>query len=363
MAFDDRDYSRQNYGGTPGSGLEMFYRVIAWLNQSFRMFTLWRVVVRIHILFLLFIAVRVLFDLANVVWTLRWMALLFVSVLLHEFGHVLACRRVGGRADEIIMWPLGGLAMCDPPRRPWPDFWTTFWGPMVTFLLAAGAWTTLALTLGPAATGVTFNPFNPWVVEHMHGGFVGVVQDLFVVNYILLLFNLALIFYPFDGGRLVQAVIWMRSSYRRSMELVIPVGLVGSILVGVIGLVVNQALLVLIAVFGGITCYQQAMRLRYASEYGEGSGGEGWLQFRESYLTPDDDDDEPGAKPKRMGWIQRRRERKQAERQRRDAERAEHDAAELDRILAKVSHEGLESLTPAERRTLENATKKKRGER
>src|SRR2546421_12749422 len=32
---------------------------------------------------------------------------LFGFVLLHEFGHVLACRSVGGIANRILLWPLG----------------------------------------------------------------------------------------------------------------------------------------------------------------------------------------------------------------------------------------------------------------
>src|SRR5947207_3103150 len=34
----------------------------------------------------------------------------FGLVLLHEFGHVFACRSVGGTADRVLLWPLGGLA-------------------------------------------------------------------------------------------------------------------------------------------------------------------------------------------------------------------------------------------------------------
>jgi hypothetical protein len=43
---------------------------------------------------------------------------LFGLVLLHEFGHVLACRLVDGVATRIVLWPLGGVALVDPPARP-----------------------------------------------------------------------------------------------------------------------------------------------------------------------------------------------------------------------------------------------------
>src|SRR5215510_4080663 len=43
---------------------------------------------------------------------------LFLIVTLHEFGHSLACRQVGGSAERIVLWPLGGVAYVVPPQRP-----------------------------------------------------------------------------------------------------------------------------------------------------------------------------------------------------------------------------------------------------
>ena len=46
----------------------------------------------------------------SLAWNVLEYLALFVIVLLHEFGHALACRQVGGRANEIVLWPLGGVA-------------------------------------------------------------------------------------------------------------------------------------------------------------------------------------------------------------------------------------------------------------
>ena len=51
-------------------------------------------------------------------WNLLEYLALFFIVTLHEFGHALACRSVGGKADQIVLWPLGGVAYVDPPQRP-----------------------------------------------------------------------------------------------------------------------------------------------------------------------------------------------------------------------------------------------------
>jgi Zn-dependent protease len=60
----------------------------------------------------------------------------FVLVLLHEFGHVLACRSVGGTADRVLLWPLGGLAFVAPPARPGALLWSIAAGPLVNVVLA-----------------------------------------------------------------------------------------------------------------------------------------------------------------------------------------------------------------------------------
>jgi Zn-dependent protease len=61
---------------------------------------------------------------------------LFVIVTLHEFGHSLACRQVGGRASGIVLWPLGGVAYVVPPQRPGATLWSLAAGPLVNVALA-----------------------------------------------------------------------------------------------------------------------------------------------------------------------------------------------------------------------------------
>src|SRR5256885_4754166 len=69
------------------------------------------------------------------VWNVLEYLSLFAIVLLHEFGHALACRQVGGRADEIVLWPLGGIAYVNPPPRPGALLWSIAAGPLVNLLL------------------------------------------------------------------------------------------------------------------------------------------------------------------------------------------------------------------------------------
>ena len=69
------------------------------------------------------------------IWGVLEYISLFVIVLVHEFGHALACRQVGGVANRIVLWPLGGVAFVNPPRRPGAYLWSIAAGPLVNVAL------------------------------------------------------------------------------------------------------------------------------------------------------------------------------------------------------------------------------------
>src|ERR1700757_1574588 len=73
---------------------------------------------------------------SSITWNILEYLALFLIVLTHEFGHALACRQVGGRANRIVLWPLGGVAYVDPPPRPGATLWSITAGPLVNVALA-----------------------------------------------------------------------------------------------------------------------------------------------------------------------------------------------------------------------------------
>ena len=344
MGWENREYNRD--GSRPGAGSDGLRRLNDFFNKSFPIGTYLDIRVRIHILFFIFIAFELLTTQnGEYFWTLRWTGLLFFSVLLHEFGHCLGCRSVGGTANDILMWPLGGLAFCAAPRRPWPEFVTVICGPLVNVLLMAICYTALFVWMRDDIP-VGFNPFDPWL------GFVdgvqGLLADLFVVNYILLLFNVFLIFYPFDGGRLVQIGLWKWLGYRKSMVFATRFGMVGAVMVALYGLAMKNTLLMLIGVFGFITCYQQGTMLRQGGVEEEDEAWDVGL-----YNERDD-------QPQNQGFFARRREEKLAKRNQREREREMKIEQEVDRILIKIKDEGMHSLSEKEKKSLQRASEHKR---
>src|SRR6202043_721183 len=77
---------------------------------------------------------------SSITWNVLEYLALFLIVMIHEFGHALACRQVGGRADQIVLWPLGGVAYVDPPPRPGATLWSIAAGPLVNVVLLPILW-------------------------------------------------------------------------------------------------------------------------------------------------------------------------------------------------------------------------------
>ena len=71
----------------------------------------------------------------SIAWNVAEYLALFLIVTLHEFGHAMACRQVGGIANQIVLWPLGGVAYVDPPPRAGATLWSIAAGPLVNVVL------------------------------------------------------------------------------------------------------------------------------------------------------------------------------------------------------------------------------------
>src|ERR1700740_2608336 len=99
--------------------------------------------VRIHVTFLLFLAwifgVSYISSGPQSAWSaLVFMVLLFLCVLLHEFGHILTARAFGVPTRGVILLPIGGVARLERiPERPSEEFLIAIAGPAVNVAIAA----------------------------------------------------------------------------------------------------------------------------------------------------------------------------------------------------------------------------------
>ena len=172
------------------------------------------------------------------VWNILELVAVFGIILLHEFGHALACRSVGGRAERIMLWPLGGVAFVQPPARPGAFLWSIAAGPLVNVVLAAPL---LALAM------VGNMPVMDSLAGHGDdlGQFVAIIA---ILNIAILCFNLLPI-YPLDGGQILQSILWFFLGRALSLRIVAFVGLIAAIAGGLAALYFREYFVVLLAVF------------------------------------------------------------------------------------------------------------------
>jgi stage IV sporulation protein FB len=294
------------------------------------------------------------------------LGLLFVSVLLHEFGHCFGGRWVNGEASEILIWPLGGLAYVDVPQTPKANFITVAAGPAVNLVLCLACGLLLGLTLDQPYQP----PWNPlhWPSRINAGGAISlgrwggeaaevtsmaaiVLARLFWVNWFLLLLNLILIGFPLDGGRLLQCILWPYVGYRQATLAVVFTGFAVMFVVGLFAIVTEDLLALCLAVFIYYSCKYQWIVLE--------TGGEESLfgyDFSQGYTSLERD--QPTAAParKQSGWFQRWLQRRAARKLQKEQEDREADERRMDELLEKVQREGLAALTDEERRFMKRVS-------
>ncbi len=134
--------------------------------------------------------------------------LFFLSILLHELGHSVVSQRHGIPVPAITLLFIGGVAeISREPDDPRTELKIALAGPLVSLALV-GLYTLIALLCK--------------VAEFPEGTLV--FRWLAAVNLLLVIFN-AIPGYPLDGGRVLRALLWMRSGgFRRATFITSRVG-------------------------------------------------------------------------------------------------------------------------------------------
>lgn len=215
-------------------------------------------VVRIHITFLLFLLWIGGAHYTQGGWPAAtegvvFIALLFLCVLLHEFGHVLTARRYGIRTPDITLLPIGGVARLERlPEKPSQELLVALAGPAVNIVIAAVLYLALGGFLPPEST------------EPQNAG-VSVLARLASVNLFLALFNLIPAF-PMDGGRVLRAILASRMGYGRGTQMAATVGQAVAFGLGLLGLFGNPLLLfIALFVYLGAASESHAVQMREVS--------------------------------------------------------------------------------------------------
>jgi stage IV sporulation protein FB len=209
------------------------------------------------------------------VLALIWVGVVFVSIVVHEFGHVLAFRYYRIQS-HVVLWGFGGLAI---PR--WggrldsrAQMVVSFAGPLAGFILAA------VLVLGLRLSGVqtVFKTGLPYIIdwkfvdpatgvlpEFVNLKLLFLFHGLLFVNLFWGLVNLLPI-YPLDGGQISRAAFEMSNTpdgLRKSLI----VSMVAAIGMAIYGLRSQSMIYVLLFGYLAYMNYRELQSLGYGRRW------------------------------------------------------------------------------------------------
>jgi len=169
---------------------------------------------------------------------LLWMIVVFVSIMVHEFGHALTSRKLTKVNPSVKLWAMGGLAYPNTSLSRKESFWVTWAGPLagLAFFVVIALVCCLVYGVRPGAGIISYfiYPGDHSVDSGTYDAFQSmnwVTQDLIralvFVNFWWSLVNLLPVF-PLDGGQIYASI---ESSQRK----VFKVGMITGIIVAAAG--------------------------------------------------------------------------------------------------------------------------------
>ena len=193
------------------------------LGRAFKIATVQGIPLLVHwtfgffFLWIAFVGYQAGMDQQGIFRLCLFAAVLFVCVVLHEFGHALTARRYGIQTKDIIISPIGGVArLFRMPKKPLQELFIAFAGPLVNLIIAVflGTVLTLFTKRGIIPEGDPARIFNDPQ---------NFLPALFWVNILLIVFNLVPAF-PMDGGRVFRALLSMRWGRVRATKIAARLG-------------------------------------------------------------------------------------------------------------------------------------------
>jgi Zn-dependent protease/CBS domain-containing protein len=220
-------------------------------HWSWRLGRLFGIEVRVHATFLILLGWVALshftagHGLTTAASGVAYILAVFGVIVLHELGHALTARRFGIATRDITLLPIGGVARLERmPTTPSQELLVAIAGPAVNVALAFLLFVTLA-AMGtiPDATQLALvgGPF---------------LAKLMWTNLALAAFN-AIPAFPMDGGRVLRALLAMRTTFVRATDIAAMVGQGVALVFGLVGLFVNP-FLVFVALFVWIGAQAEA---------------------------------------------------------------------------------------------------------
>jgi Zn-dependent protease len=285
------------------------------------------------------------------VWALAWTAGLYLTVWLHEIGHVLTARRFGVAPRPIVLALHGGVGHAESPMpSPAAEIWTALAGPATQLAFAA----VLAVPV------IAFRLYE----HELYSRTLWVQMYLWFAAYQVALGVLNMLpWCPFDGSRVLHGEFLRRMTPRRAGLWTAWVGYGGAVAMMALGAGIafdappGENLLLFAGVFVivlGVNGFLTCRRIQLAAQHAEvpAEPAETWKKGR-----PDEVWRDSLAESERLSRAEERRERREAEARRHEEEERHRVQERIDQLLDRINEVGgVENLSVAERRELDEAS-------
>lgn len=218
---------------------------------AFKIFSLFGIGVYVHWLWFVVALYSIQYrthEYSSMIWNVAEYLSLFLIVLIHEFGHQLACRSVGGQTHDIVLWPLGGVAFVSPPQRAGAQLWSIAAGPLVNVILIP-----ILSGLVSVSSHLGWYDTNPDLYDLLH--------NIWWINLILLIFNMMPV-YPLDGGQILRSLLWFVFGRANSLLIASVIGFIGVGLLILLALWIQSVWLGIMAVFILFNCWSGLRQAR-----------------------------------------------------------------------------------------------------
>lgn len=193
------------------------------MGRSYQLGVFAGIPVKVHwsfgllVLFFVYVIINGAESAPEILYTLSLFVILFLCVILHEFGHALTAKHYQVGTRDIIISPIGGVARLERlPKAPKEELLIAIAGPMVNVAIAGICFIGLTTFLG--TSGLVLDPETARVDT-----FTKFLKTVFYINIVLFLFNLIPAF-PMDGGRILRALLSFKLGRTRSTQIASLIG-------------------------------------------------------------------------------------------------------------------------------------------
>ncbi|GEM_PF-7053882 len=299
---------------------------------------------------------------------------LFIVIFAHEIGKALMTRWMGGSAETIVLWPLGGLSEHQLPTAWRRRLMASLGGLLLSLVLASALWPLLMELTDNWYTTITHpltpgESFGEWLLfaQAKPAWWALLMWWVGYANFIVLAANVLPV-YPLDGAHALESILMAVLGRRRGRSTSIVIAMALALVIVFASLLVEQVTGVFLGGFAMLCCITTARRHAFIEQQAVEEPRPTTLPAPN--LRAEDFDDVITRAPRSVSNLettafQVRLEtspdtQKITQKRAMQSDRLATEEEVVDRILAKISAEGMAGLSEQERKILESVTARRR---